>query len=296
MVDVLFAGTGASVPSRERSLPCVAVRSNKDIILFDCGEGSQRQLMISPFSFMRIKAVFVSHLHGDHFLGLPGLLQTMNMSSRKDDILLVGPKGFEKAMRCMMKACGGEVSYRIDIVEAKAGDKFVFKEFVVNVFKVSHNVPALGFAFEENERPGKFDRAKATSLGLRPGPDFTRLQKGETVDGVEPRDVIGPVRKGRRIVYTGDTERCSGIVKAAKGADVLIHEATYSRTDAELAKEHKHSTAYDAATTAKEADVSVLVITHMSNRYDDLSLLEEECREVFPNTVLATDLLLFTVK
>ena len=295
MVDILFAGTGASVPSRERSLPCVAVRHNKDIILFDCGEGSQRQLMISPFSFMRIKAIFVSHLHGDHFLGLPGLLQTMNMSSRKDDILLVGPKGLERTIKCMMKACG-EVSYGIDIVEAKEGDRFVFKEFVVNVFRVSHNVRALGFVFEENERPGKFDRAKATALGLRPGPDFTRLQKGETVGGVEPGDVIGPARKGRRIVYTGDTERCARIAKMAKGADVLIHEATYSSADAELAKEHKHSTAYDAAITAKEADVSVLAITHMSNRYDDLSLLEKECREIFPNTVMATDLLLFTVK
>ncbi|MDR2865836.1 MAG: ribonuclease Z [Methanomassiliicoccaceae archaeon] len=296
MVDILFAGTGASVPSRERSLPCIAVRMNRDIILFDCGEGSQRQLMMSPFSFMRIKAAFISHLHGDHILGLPGLLQTMSMSGRRDDILLVGPKGFSDAVGCLISACRGDVSYGMDVIEASDGDTFVFKEFIVKAFGVSHDVPALGFAFQENDRPGRFNRAKAMAMGLEPGPDFSRLQKGETVGGVRPEEIIGPVRKGRRIVYSGDTVRCPRITEMAKDADVLIHEATYSSKDSSLAKEHGHSTAADAARAAKEASVSVLFVTHMSNRYTDLTVIENECRDIFHNTVVAKDLMLFTVR
>ena len=296
MVDILFAGTGASVPSRERSQSCVAVRSNKDIILFDCGEGSQRQIMISPFSFMKIKAIFISHMHGDHFLGLPGLLQTMSMSSRKDDILVVGPAGFKDTLQCVMDACGGNISYNVDIIEASDGDTFVFKGFTVKTFGVIHNIPALGFVLEENERPGRFDKNKAISLGLKEGPEFSRLQKGETVNGVRPEDIIGPVRRGRKVVYSGDTIRCERLTEIAKDADVLIHEATYSSADAALAEEHMHSTTADAARTAKDADVSLLMITHMSNRYEDLSELEKECREIFPNTIAAKDMLLFTMK
>ncbi|MCL2142835.1 MAG: ribonuclease Z [Methanomassiliicoccaceae archaeon] len=296
MVDILFAGTGSSIPSRERSLPCVALRTGRDVILFDCGEGSQRQIMISPFSFMRIKAIFISHLHGDHLLGLPGLLQTMSMSGRKDDILLVGPAGFRDSVNCLTRACNGEIDYKTDIIEAADGDTFVFKDFVVRAFAVSHGIDALGFAFEENERRGRFDRAKAISLGLTPGPDFSRLQNGETVNNVRPGDVIGPPRRGRKIVYSGDTSKCHRLTEMAKGADVLIHEATYSFADSELAREHMHSTSHDAASAARDADVSVLIVTHMSNRYDDLGVIEKECRGIFPNTVLAKDMLMFTVK
>jgi ribonuclease Z len=296
MVDVLFVGTGACVPSRERSLPCVALRIKKDVILFDCGEGSQRQLMVSPFSFMKIKAIFISHLHGDHFLGLPGLLQTMSLSGRKDDIILAGPEGFGDSVRSVIKACGGGITYGMDIIDASDGDTFVFKEFIVKAFSVSHKVPALGFALEENRRKGKFDRSKAESLGLTPGPDFTRLQNGETVKGVTPDDVIGPSRRGRRVIYSGDTARCASVTEIAKDAEMLIHEATYLSGDADMAKEHMHSTAADAASVAKDANVSVLFVTHVSNRYDDPSLIEKECRDIFSNTVLAKDLMLFTVK
>ena len=244
---------------------------------------------------MKIKAIFVSHLHGDHFLGIPGLLQTMDMSGRKDKILLAGPEGFGDVMERLIETCG-DVTYDVNIVEATDGDEFEFGGFVVNAFDVDHGIPALGFLFRENDRPGRFDRSKAVSLGIHPGPDFTRLQNGENVNNVKPCDVIGPARKGRRVVYSGDTVKCDRIINMAKDADVLIHEATYLSEDSLLAEEHMHSTARDAASAAKDANVSVLFVTHMSNRYDDLTKIEEECRKVFPNTLLAEDLMLFTVK
>jgi ribonuclease Z len=234
-------------------------------------------------------------MHGDHFLGIPGLLQTMNMSGRKEDILLAGPEGFREVMKHLIGACG-DVEYNVDIEEASSGEMFVFKEFTVRAFDVVHGIPSLGYVFEENERKGKFDRSKAISLGIVPGPDFSRLQNGETVNGVRPEEIIGPSRKGRRIVYSGDTLKCPRVTEAAKDADVLIHEATYSSKDSRLAEEHMHSTASDAAGTARDANVSLLLITHMSGRYDDHSVLEDECREIFPNTVLAEDMSLFTIR
>jgi ribonuclease Z len=252
--------------------------------------------MISPLSFMKIKAIFISHLHGDHLLGLPGLLQTMSMSGRKDDILLVGPEGFKGSVDRLMEACGGDLEFDVDIIEAKGGDMFVFKEFVVKAFSVKHSVTALGFVFEENRRPGKFDRAKASALGLTPGPDFSRLQRGETVDGVRPDDVIGPPRKGRKIVYSGDTVKCQSTVDMAKDADVLIHEATYSYGDSSLAGEHMHSTSHDAAYAAADANVSLLIVTHMINRYDDLKIIENECCKIFPNTVIAKDMMMLPIR
>ena len=296
MAEILFAGTGASVPSRERSLPCIAVRVKKDIVLFDCGEGSQRQLMVSPFSFMKIKAIFISHMHGDHFLGLPGLLQTMNMSGRKESILLAGPEGFKNTIESLLELCGGGLDYHVDAVDASDGDTFAFKEFMVKAFVVRHTVTALGFMLEENERPGRFDRAKAMSMGLEPGPDFTRLRMGETINSVRPENVIGPARKGRKIVYSGDTAPCDRLRVAAKDADVLIHEATYSSKDSDLAEEHMHSSASDTASVARDANVSLLIATHISNRYDDLSVIEEECRRIFPNTIVAKDMMMLSVK
>ena len=220
----------------------------------------------------------------------------MSMSGRKDGILLVGPEGFRDSVGSLLRACGGEISYDVDIVEASDGDMFVFKEFIVKAFSVTHSVTALGYVFEENERPGKFDKQKAVSLGLTPGPEFSRLQKGETVKGVKPKEVIGPPRKGRKVVYSGDTAKCGRIAEMASEADILIHEATYSYADRKLAKEHMHSTSNDAAAAAKDADVSLLVVTHMSNRYDDLAVIENECRKIFPNTIVAKDMMMFSIK
>ena len=295
MFEILFLGTGASVPSRDRSLPCVAVRQGRSISLFDCGEGSQRQLMISPFSFMKIDRIFITHLHGDHILGLPGLLQTMGMSGRKDPVSVYGPTGLLKALKSMLDACEGELEYELRIEEVEGDEEFSFDSFDVTVFRTVHNTPSVGYVYREHDRPGIFNKEKAEKLGLTPGEDFSRLQAGETVNGVTPDQVIGPRRPGCSLVYTGDTVPCRDIEEASKDVDVLIHEATYTEEDSGLAKEHFHSTAKAAAETASKCNVRMLALIHISNRYGDTESSLAEAKEVFGNTVAPADFQMLTV-
>ena len=294
MFDILFLGTGASVPSRERSLPCVAVRQGRSISLFDCGEGSQRQLMISPFSFMKIDRIFISHMHGDHILGLPGLLQTMGMSGRRKPVAIYGPEGLGKALNSMLDACEGELEFEMTVNELEGGESFSFDGFSVSTFRTVHNTPSVGFVYREDDRPGPFNKAKAERLGLEPE-DFSRIQRGEVVKGVRPEDVIGPVRSGCSMVYTGDTVPCEAVKEASRGVDVLIHEATYIDEDSKLAKEHFHSTAKAAAEIASECKVRMLALIHVSNRYGDNGAALEEAKSYFVSTVAPSDLQTITV-
>ena len=295
MFEILFLGTGASVPSRDRSLPCVAVRQGRSISLFDCGEGSQRQLMISPFSFMKIDRIFITHLHGDHILGLPGLLQTMGMSGRRDPVSVYGPTGLLKALKSMLDACEGELEYELRIEEVEGDEEFSFDSFDVTVFRTVHNTPSVGYVYREHERPGIFNKEKAEKLGLIPGEDFSRLQAGETVKGVTPDQVIGPERPGCSLVYTGDTVPCKDILNASKDVDILIHEATYTEEDSGLAKEHFHSTAKAAAETASKCNVRMLALIHISNRYGDSEASLAEAKSVFGNTIAPEDFQMLTV-
>ena len=295
MFEILFLGTGASVPSKDRSLPCVAVRQGRSISLFDCGEGSQRQLMISPFSFMKIDRIFITHLHGDHILGLPGLLQTMGMSGRRDPVSVYGPTGLLKALKSMLDACEGELEYELRIEEVEGDEEFSFDSFDVTVFRTVHNTPSVGYVYSEHERPGIFNKEKAERLGLIPGEDFSRLQAGEIVKGVSPDQVIGPKRPGCSLVYTGDTVPCSEILNASKDVDVLIHEATYIEEDSGLAKEHFHSTAKAAAETASKCNVRMLALIHISNRYGDCEASLAEAKSVFGNTIAPDDFQMLTV-
>ena len=295
MFDVLFLGTGASVPSRDRSLPCVAVRQGRSVSLFDCGEGSQRQLMISPLSFMKVDRIFITHMHGDHILGLPGLLQTMGMSGRKKKVSVFGPKGIEKALNSMMDACEGELEYEIEIKELEGGESFDFEGFRVTSFPTVHNTPSVGYVYRENDRPGRFNKSKAEKLGLSPGEEFSRLQAGEVVNGVRPEQVIGPVRPGCSMAYTGDTIPCDAITEACGKVDLLIHEATYNEEDSELAESHFHSTAKAAAETAKNCDVKMLALIHISNRYGGCEASLKEATAVFKDTVAPSDMKMITV-
>jgi len=295
MLDILFLGTGASIPSRERAMPGAAVRCGTETILFDCGEGTQRQLMISPFSFMKIKGIFITHMHGDHFLGLPGLLQTMGLSGRKEKLLLCGPDGMKDALNAIFSACEGKIDYEIEMIEAYHGKRIDFNGFSVSAFRTDHNVPSFGYKLTEKESKGRFNKDKAMKLGLRPGPDFSRLLDGETVGNVSPDMVIGPSRPGCSIVYTGDTAPCEELSEAAAGADVLIHESTFSEKEAKLAADHKHSTSVQAAETAKKCGCRALFLIHISNRYDDKGVIEREAKAVFSGSAAPGDLEIYRV-
>ena len=298
MLDVLFLGTGASIPSRDRSMPCVAVRCGTEIVLFDCGEGTQRQMMISPFSFMKVKGIFITHLHGDHFLGLPGLLQTMGLSGRKEKLTVYGPEGLSECIHTFFSYSGdysGDLSYELNIVDVKHSDIVDFEEFTVSVFRTDHAVPSFGYKLSEKHSRGRFDRKKALKLGLTPGPDFSRLQNGEAVGDVTPNMVIGPPRPGCSIVYTGDTSPCVELSEAAVGADVLIHESTYSHEESVLASENKHSTAVQAAETAKNCGCRVLFLIHISNRYERKDLIEKEAKVFFENSIAPNDMDLYQI-
>jgi len=295
MLEILFLGTGASIPSRDRAMPCIAIRQTTDIILFDCGEGSQRQLMISPFSFMKIAGIFITHMHGDHFLGLPGLLQTMGASGRKDPLIVCGPQGIKEGVETVLSVCPGDINYHIDIKELKDRDAVKFNGFEVSAFQNEHNLPSLGYVLKEDDIPGKFDKKKATELGIKVGPDFSRIQNGECVRGITPEMVMGSSRHGCSVVYSGDTIPCERLTEAAKGADVLIHESTFSEVHEKLAKEHWHSTSTQAASTAKECGCRALMLVHISNRYEDLDMIKDETVEIFENVFIPEDLEMFRI-
>ncbi len=296
MLELLFLGTGASVPSREKATSCIAVRSGSDIVLMDCGEGSQRQIMVSPFSFMRIKTILITHLHGDHVFGLPGLLQTMSLSGRKEPLTVYGPKGIIECVDAFMTATEGETVYPLEVKEVSGGESFTAGNMNVTVYPTEHNITSVGYTVSEKDRPGKLDREKAISLGIKDGPDMSRLKNGETVNGVSPDQVLGPVIKGISVSYTGDTKYCQSVIDGSRGCNVLIHESTYMESEADLAVEHSHSTALQAAKVAKEAGVENLILTHISNRYNETSVVEDEAKSIFNNTVAAKDMDLFEIR
>lgn len=294
-MEILFLGTSAAVPSKDRSTSCLAVREGREIVLLDCGEGSQRRLMQSPFSFMRIGAILITHMHGDHVFGLPGLLQTMSLSDRRDPLRLYGPPGLSRFVEGMMTSSEGELSYELEVTELEGGESFEAAGFTITCFPTVHGMTSLGYVLREPDRPGKLDHALALSLGMRDGPDMARLKRGETVHGVTPEQVLGPPRPGLSMAYTGDTMPSEVTVEAVHGVDVLVHEATYLDSEAENARAHNHSTAAQAAEVARKAGVGHLVLTHVSHRYDDRGLLQEEAREVFPESYVADDLVVYEV-
>ncbi|MBO4502400.1 MAG: ribonuclease Z [Candidatus Methanomethylophilus sp.] len=294
MFDLLFLGTGASIPSRDSALPCVAVRRGSDIILFDCGEGSQRQLMCSRMSFMKIRGIFITHLHGDHFFGLPGLLQTMGMSGRTDPLIVCGPAGFSEALKMSLSVCEGEIEYPLEIRDVNPGDTVQVRDLTVSVFKTEHGIVSQGYVLREPDTRGPIDGKKAKALGLE-GRDFTELENGGTVNGVRLEDICSSTIPGRSVAYTGDTMKCQTIADAVKGVDILIHEATYAENESENAEKHFHSTAASAAQTAKDAGVKALMLIHISNRYKDRSVILEEAKAVFPDTFVPSDFDFYTM-
>jgi ribonuclease Z len=285
-LSVMFAGTAGSVPSARRGLPALLVRRGADRILIDCGEGTQRQLLRAG-SLSDVTDVFITHLHVDHWLGLPGLLQTFSLRDRDRPLAVHGPGGLGELM-AMLRRIHGRLSFPLDVVELEAGAAVRRDEFEIQPVNVRHRVLAFGYVLVEDSRPGRFDAELAERLGVRPGPDFGRLQRGETVDGVSPEQVMGPEREGRKIVLSGDTQPCEALKIAAHQADLLVHEATFTEEDAGRARETAHSTARQAAELARDAEVRTLALTHISTRYAG-GQLRDEARAVFAATEAPRD-------
>ena len=293
-MKLVFLGTGGTYPSKLRNVTSIAVQMPSEVLMFDCGEGTQRQLMYSSVSFMKINRIFISHLHADHFLGLPGLIQSMSLNGRESDLEIYGPKGTKKTVKAMLSLGYFKSGYRIVAEDLAPGKVLDFGGYTIRCAAADHTVPALAFALEEKPRPGKFDLKKAKRRGVPEGPLYRKLQGGISVvvagKVVHPEDVLGEPRRGRKIVYSGDTKPCRGIVGLARDADVLIHDCTLDSSHKGLAATFGHSTAAEAARVASEAGVRKLYLVHMSPRYDDTKVLEDEARAVFEGSEVAREL------
>ncbi len=299
-MKLVFLGTGGTYPSKLRNVTSIAVQMPGEVVMFDCGEGTQRQLMRSSVSFMRIKKVFISHLHADHFLGLPGLIQSMSLNGREDELKIFGPTGIVETVDAMMGLGYFKSGFRVIASDIRPGASKDFGGYTVKCVRADHSIPSLAFSLEEKPRRGKFDLKKAKRLGIPEGPLYRRLQEGKSivVEGktIAPDKVLGRPRPGRKIVYSGDTKPSKKVVDLARGADVLIHDCTLDESHSTLAARFGHSTAGDAARVARQAGVEVLFLVHLSPRYEDVSVIEKEARTVFKNSRVAEDLSEYFVK
>ena len=293
--QVIFLGTAGSVPTPSRSLPCIAVRRKGELLLFDCGEGAQRQFIRAGIGFPSKFRIFISHLHGDHVLGLPGLLQTMSLLDRSAPLEIYGPKGVFDFIDAVKRTVRFALTFDVRVFEVEEGVVLDEKEYVVEARWACHTVPCLAYAIVEKPRPGTFYPEKAISLGVPRGPLWKRLQMGFSVklpDGrvVEPTQVLGPPKPGVKVAYSGDTRPCSSVVELARGADLLIHEATFDDSLSVKAAEDGHTTASQAAEIALKAGVKYLALTHISARYEgDVSKILSQASSIFPNVIVAED-------
>ncbi len=293
MIRVTFLGTSAACPTVRRNVSAVAVQREGDLMLFDCGEGTQRQMMRYGTGFS-LWAVFVTHMHADHFVGVTGMLRTMALQGRREPLLLACPVSGARVLDQAVHLGFDRLAFPVEVRGLRPGDRVARDGYEVRAFQVNHGLPALGYALREDDRRGRFDVARARALGVPEGPAFGRLHRGEAVevDGrlVRAEEVVGPSRPGRTVVYTGDTRPARSTVEAAEGADLLIHECTFAGEDAARARQTGHSTAADAARVARDAGVARLVLTHISARYSEHpARLAREARRVFPATVVASD-------
>ena len=294
MLTATFLGTGAACPSVDRNVSGLAVVREGETLLFDCGEGTQRQMMRYGVGFS-FREIFFTHYHADHMLGVTGLLRTMGLQDRTAPVTLYGPKGAERILGAAVGLGVERSRFPVEIVEVRAGDRLRRDEYDLIAFESDHRVDTIGWALVEHDRLGRFDPERARAMGIPEGPLWGRIHKGQAVtleDGrvVTPAELVGPARAGRTLVYSGDTRPTGTVIDAARGADLLIHEATFGDDEVVRAGETGHSTARQAATVARDAGVRRLVLTHISPRYSrDAPELLSEARSVFPESVIARD-------
>lgn len=292
-MEIVFLGTSGSWPTPKRNVSAIAIKRGPEVVLFDCGEGTQRQFMQSKLSFMQVSRVFLTHFHGDHFLGLPGLIQSMNFFGRDSALHVYGPPGAEGLVATLVSLGHFAPGYPVRAHDLAPGASVDCGEYEVRSFEAVHTVPGLSYVLEERPRPGRFSLERAKELGIPAGPLYSRLQQGEpvTLKGttITPDMVLGPPRRGRKIVYTGDSMPSETLVAMARGADVLIHDATSDAALEEKANLYGHSSSRQAAGTAKAAGVGLLVLTHVSPRYEDTATILGDAKAVFDRTILADD-------
>ena len=288
----MFVGTSGSMPTAQRAPAALLVRRGGERLLFDCAEGTQRQLLRSTVGLVELPEVFLTHYHADHYLGLPGMLKTFAIRGRTLPITIYGPPGLRDLFGALRRIFG-RLTYPYELVELRPGDVLERGDYQLVTFPVAHGVASIGYKLVEADRPGRFDVEAADALGVPAGPERGALQGGDSVtlpDGrtITPDSVLGPPRPGRTIVLTGDTAPARELVEIAQGADVLVHEATFCEEERDRAAETLHSTAAGAAEVARAAEVGVLVLTHISNRYFGPEVARE-AREIFPATVVPRD-------
>jgi ribonuclease Z len=291
-LDLVFLGTSGSVPTAQRAPSALLLRRGGERLLFDCGEGTQRQLLRSTVGLVELREVFVSHFHADHYLGLPGMLKTFALRGRVLPLTVYGPRGL-KDLFSTLRRVFGRLPYTLELVELRPGEVLERGDYNLVTFPVAHALESLGFALVEHPRPGRFDVAAAEALAVPSGPERGLLQAGESVqlpDGrvVTPDEVLGAPRPGRRVVLSGDTAASPLVLEAARGAEVLVHEATFLDEERERAADTAHATALEAAELARDAEVGLLALTHLSNRYFGPEVARE-ARTIFPDTVVPKD-------
>ena len=296
MIKVITLGTGCALPTPERNLSATAVVREGDLLLFDCGEAAQIQIRRAGLKLSRLRHVFISHLHGDHITGLVGLLMTMAMTDRREPLEIYGPPELAEYLDSCRRLLGLRFTYPVRCRPAHPGVLCEAQNYTVSCRSLRHRIPTFGYAFREKDRPGRFLIEKAKELNVPEGPLFGRLQRGEEVvlsDGraVSPSQVLGPSRRGVKIAYCLDTAPCPEAQQLAHEADLLIHDSTFAPEDAQRAAEQDHSTSLQAALLARDAGVRHLILTHISSRYTDEQTLLAPAREIFPNTLIAHDLM-----
>ena len=288
----MFLGTSGSTPTAKRALAATLVRRGGERLLFDCAEGTQRQLLRCDVGLVDLEEIFLTHFHADHYLGLPGLLKTYSLRGRELPLTMHGPRGLRELLTTLRRIFG-RLTYPVELVELEPGARLRRDGYTLQTFAVDHGVSAVGYALVEDERPGRFDVETAMRMGVPDGPERGILQRGGqvTLPGgrvITSEQVLGPSRAGRKLVLSGDTAPTASVVEAAAAADLLVHEATFLAEERERARETLHSTAGEAALVAREAGVRMLALTHVSTRYFGHQVVEE-ARELFPATVVPRD-------